>query len=141
MARFGLMGDTLGMGELQGGGSSPPQQGPEPCHECVGSQRSAPCTGKPDADDAKARAVQEMMERIKNGVVLRPTKDRVPLGQVGRDLGLAAARHLRPTGECPRVALGLGVGLRSAGSPGELWGQQDAATSPPSPPAGSGGSS
>ncbi|XP_075355423.1 shootin-1-like [Mycteria americana] len=33
---------------------------------------------KPDADDAKARAVQEMMERIKNGVVLRPAKERVP---------------------------------------------------------------
>ncbi|XP_072718420.1 shootin-1-like [Ciconia boyciana] len=32
---------------------------------------------KPDADDAKARAVQEMMERIKNGVVLRPAKERV----------------------------------------------------------------
>ncbi|KAM6401828.1 LOW QUALITY PROTEIN: shootin-1-like [Pluvialis apricaria] len=37
--------------------------------------------GKPDADDAKARAVQEMMERIKNGVVLRPAKERVALGQ------------------------------------------------------------
>ncbi|XP_074948582.1 shootin-1-like isoform X2 [Phalacrocorax aristotelis] len=36
---------------------------------------------KPEADDVKARAVQEMMERIKNGVVLRPTKERVPLGQ------------------------------------------------------------
>ncbi|XP_055578946.1 shootin-1-like isoform X2 [Falco cherrug] len=36
---------------------------------------------KPEADDAKARAVQEMMERIKNGVVLRPAKDRLPLGQ------------------------------------------------------------
>ncbi|XP_074004199.1 shootin-1-like isoform X2 [Numenius arquata] len=36
---------------------------------------------KPEADDAKARAVQEMMERIKNGVVLRPAKERVPLGQ------------------------------------------------------------
>ncbi|XP_009472719.1 PREDICTED: shootin-1-like [Nipponia nippon] len=36
---------------------------------------------KPEADDAKARAVQEMMERIKNGVVLRPTKAQVPLGQ------------------------------------------------------------
>ncbi|KAM9027463.1 shootin-1-like isoform 2-T2 [Ara ararauna] len=37
--------------------------------------------GKPEAEDAKARAVQEMMERIKNGVVLRPAKDRDPLGQ------------------------------------------------------------
>ncbi|KAM9580441.1 shootin-1-like isoform 2-T2 [Guaruba guarouba] len=37
--------------------------------------------GKPKAEDAKARAVQEMMERIKNGVVLRPAKDRDPLGQ------------------------------------------------------------
>ncbi|XP_063192620.1 shootin-1-like isoform X1 [Chroicocephalus ridibundus] len=36
---------------------------------------------KPEADDAKARAVQEMMERIKNGVVLRPAKERVPVGQ------------------------------------------------------------
>ncbi|KAM6360983.1 shootin-1-like [Alca torda] len=36
---------------------------------------------KPEADDVKARAVQEMMERIKNGVVLRPAKERVPLGQ------------------------------------------------------------
>ncbi|KAM6135704.1 shootin-1-like [Phoenicopterus ruber ruber] len=36
---------------------------------------------KPEVDDAKARAVQEMMERIKNGVVLRPAKERVPLGQ------------------------------------------------------------
>ncbi|XP_075004418.1 shootin-1-like [Calonectris borealis] len=36
---------------------------------------------KAEADDAKARAVQEMMERIKNGVVLRPAKERVPLGQ------------------------------------------------------------
>ncbi|XP_065518844.1 shootin-1-like isoform X2 [Lathamus discolor] len=36
---------------------------------------------KPEAEDAKARAVQEMMERIKNGVVLRPAKDRDPLGQ------------------------------------------------------------
>uniref|UniRef100_A0A672UIF9 Shootin-1-like n=2 Tax=Strigops habroptila TaxID=2489341 RepID=A0A672UIF9_STRHB len=36
---------------------------------------------KPEAEDAKARAVQEMMERIKNGVVLRPTKERDPLGQ------------------------------------------------------------
>ncbi|XP_075565998.1 shootin-1-like [Pelecanus crispus] len=36
---------------------------------------------KPETDDAKARAVQEMMERIKNGVVLRPAKERVPLGQ------------------------------------------------------------
>uniref|UniRef100_A0A8B9C3I7 Shootin-1 n=2 Tax=Anser brachyrhynchus TaxID=132585 RepID=A0A8B9C3I7_9AVES len=36
---------------------------------------------KPGASDAKAQAVQEMMERIKNGVVLRPAKERVPLGQ------------------------------------------------------------
>ncbi|XP_062489758.1 shootin-1-like [Pezoporus occidentalis] len=36
---------------------------------------------KPGAEDAKARAVQEMMERIKNGVVLRPAKDRAPLGR------------------------------------------------------------
>ncbi|XP_033920667.1 shootin-1-like [Melopsittacus undulatus] len=36
---------------------------------------------KPEAEDAKARAVQEMMERIKNGVVLRPAKDRDPLAQ------------------------------------------------------------
>ncbi|KAM9663270.1 shootin-1-like isoform 4-T4 [Morphnus guianensis] len=36
---------------------------------------------KPEADDAKARAVQEMMERIKHGVVLRPAKERDPLGQ------------------------------------------------------------
>ncbi|XP_075609059.1 shootin-1-like isoform X1 [Balearica regulorum gibbericeps] len=36
---------------------------------------------KPETDDAKARAVQEMMERIKNGVVLRPAKERVPLDQ------------------------------------------------------------
>ncbi|KAM9236244.1 LOW QUALITY PROTEIN: shootin-1-like [Leptosomus discolor] len=36
---------------------------------------------KAGGDDAKARAVQEMMERIKNGVVLRPTKERVPLDQ------------------------------------------------------------
>ncbi|KQK85682.1 hypothetical protein AAES_37855 [Amazona aestiva] len=36
---------------------------------------------KPEAEDAKARAVQEMMERIKNGVVLRPAKDRDPPGQ------------------------------------------------------------
>ncbi|PKU46814.1 shootin-1-like [Limosa lapponica baueri] len=46
--------------------------------------------GKPEADDAKARAVQEMMERIKNGVVLRPAKERVPLGQ-----GPAAAASKR----------------------------------------------
>ncbi|XP_064367771.1 shootin-1-like isoform X2 [Dromaius novaehollandiae] len=36
---------------------------------------------KPDADDVKARAVQEMMDRIKSGVVLRSAKDRAPLGQ------------------------------------------------------------
>ncbi|KAM6266491.1 shootin-1-like isoform 2-T2 [Spheniscus humboldti] len=36
---------------------------------------------KPEPDDAKARAVQEMMERIKNGVVLRPAKERLPLDQ------------------------------------------------------------
>ncbi|KAM6269874.1 shootin-1-like [Porphyrio hochstetteri] len=45
---------------------------------------------KPDAADAKARAVQEMMERIKNGVVLRPAKDRAP-----PDKGLAAAGSKR----------------------------------------------
>ncbi|XP_014822237.1 PREDICTED: shootin-1-like [Calidris pugnax] len=45
---------------------------------------------KPEADDAKARAVQEMMERIKNGVVLRPAKERVPRGQ-----GPAAAASKR----------------------------------------------
>ncbi|CAN0100805.1 unnamed protein product [Bubo scandiacus] len=37
--------------------------------------------GKPEAADVKARAVQEMMERIKNGVVLRPAKNRAPLDQ------------------------------------------------------------
>ncbi|EOA94888.1 hypothetical protein Anapl_17434 [Anas platyrhynchos] len=38
--------------------------------------------GKPGPGDAKARAVQEMMERIKNGVVLRPAKEqRVALSQ------------------------------------------------------------
>ncbi|XP_009882397.1 PREDICTED: shootin-1-like [Charadrius vociferus] len=42
---------------------------------------------KPEADDVKARAVQEMMERIKNGVVLRPAKERVPLGQGTRTSG------------------------------------------------------
>nr|XP_038028049.1 shootin-1-like isoform X2 [Anas platyrhynchos] len=36
---------------------------------------------KPGPGDAKARAVQEMMERIKNGVVLRPAKERVALSQ------------------------------------------------------------
>ncbi|XP_049686803.1 shootin-1-like isoform X4 [Accipiter gentilis] len=45
---------------------------------------------KPEADDAKARAVQEMMERIKHGVVLRPAKERDPLGQ-----GLAEAAGKR----------------------------------------------
>ncbi|XP_074760233.1 shootin-1-like [Athene noctua] len=40
-----------------------------------------PQRGKPEAADVKARAVQEMMERIKNGVVLRPAKDRAPLDQ------------------------------------------------------------
>ncbi|XP_061207960.1 shootin-1-like [Neopsephotus bourkii] len=42
---------------------------------------------KPEAEDAKARAVQEMMERIKNGVVLRPAKDRDPLGQGASVMG------------------------------------------------------
>ncbi|KAM6288933.1 shootin-1-like [Aegotheles albertisi] len=37
---------------------------------------------KPGAEDVKARAVQEMMERIRNGVVLRPTKE---LPQPGQD--------------------------------------------------------
>ncbi|KAI6069769.1 Shootin-1-like protein [Aix galericulata] len=36
---------------------------------------------KPGAGDAKAQAVQEMMERIKNGVVLRPAKERAALSQ------------------------------------------------------------
>ncbi|XP_074721104.1 shootin-1-like isoform X4 [Strix uralensis] len=40
-----------------------------------------PQRGKPEAADVKARAVQEMMERIKNGVVLRPAKNRAPLDQ------------------------------------------------------------
>ncbi|XP_059673831.1 shootin-1-like [Gavia stellata] len=40
-----------------------------------------PQRSKPEGDDAKARAVQEMMERIKNGVVLRPVKEQVPRGQ------------------------------------------------------------
>uniref|UniRef100_A0A8C3CU00 Shootin-1 n=1 Tax=Cairina moschata TaxID=8855 RepID=A0A8C3CU00_CAIMO len=35
----------------------------------------------PGAGDAKAQAVQEMMERIKNGVVLRPAKERAALSQ------------------------------------------------------------
>lgn len=52
-----------------------------------GSQWGAPHPGKPGPGDAKARAVQEMMERIKNGVVLRPAKERVALSQVG-DVGL-----------------------------------------------------
>ncbi|XP_064007868.1 shootin-1-like isoform X2 [Pogoniulus pusillus] len=43
---------------------------------------------KAEADDAKARAVQEMMERIKNGVVLRPTKKQLPLDQ-----GLVAGKR------------------------------------------------
>ncbi|XP_067153365.1 shootin-1-like [Apteryx mantelli] len=47
--------------------------------------------GKPDADDVKARAVQEMMDRIKSGVVLRPAKERAPPGQVRR----SAAMELR----------------------------------------------
>ncbi|XP_027528696.1 shootin-1-like [Neopelma chrysocephalum] len=33
------------------------------------------------AQDVRARAVQEMMERIRSGVVLRPAKDRAHLGQ------------------------------------------------------------
>ncbi|XP_027765872.1 shootin-1-like [Empidonax traillii] len=33
------------------------------------------------AEDVRARAVQEMMERIRTGVVLRPAKDRAHLGQ------------------------------------------------------------
>ncbi|GAB0187881.1 shootin-1-like [Grus japonensis] len=49
--------------------------------------------GKPEADDAKARAVQEMMERIKNGVVLRPAKERVPLDQ-----GAMRRASRRPSG-------------------------------------------
>lgn len=121
------------MGGAAGRWQLPTPAGTEPCHECVWSQRGAPCAGKPEPDDVKARAVQEMMERIKNGVVLRPAKERLPLDQVGRDLGSAAARHPRPVEECPRGAPGLGVGLGSVGSP------QDAAASPPSPPAGSGG--
>lgn len=56
---------------------------------------------KPEADDVKARAVQEMMERIKKGVVLKPAKDQVHHGQVGRDLG------------SPHTGVGT-----SAGSPG-----------------------
>ncbi|XP_068005797.1 shootin-1-like isoform X2 [Melanerpes formicivorus] len=36
---------------------------------------------KAEAEAAKAQAVQEMMERIKNGVVLRPTKEQLPLDQ------------------------------------------------------------
>ncbi|KAM4674089.1 shootin-1-like isoform 2-T5 [Amazona ochrocephala] len=42
---------------------------------------------KPEAEDAKARAVQEMMERIKNGVVLRPAKDRDSPGQGASVMG------------------------------------------------------
>lgn len=141
MAGFGLLRGIPGMGQggVPGRWQLPTPAGSEPCHECVGSQRGAPCAGKPEADDAKARAVQEMMERIKHGVVLRPAKERDPLGQVGRDPGSATAGHPHPMGECPWGAPGLGMGLGRAGSPGELQGWQDAATSPLSSPAGSGG--
>lgn len=141
MAGFGLLRGIPGMGQggVPGRWQLPTPAGSEPCHECVGSQRGAPCAGKPEADDAKARAVQEMMERIKHGVVLRPAKERDPLGQVGRDPGSATAGHPHPMGECPWGAPGLGMGLGRAGSPRELQGWQDAATSPLSSPAGSGG--
>lgn len=43
------------------------------------------------------------MERIKNGVVLRPTKQQLPLDQVGKDLG----------GKCSWEAAGLGSSHRA----------------------------
>uniref|UniRef100_A0A8C3CMW2 Shootin-1 n=1 Tax=Cairina moschata TaxID=8855 RepID=A0A8C3CMW2_CAIMO len=47
----------------------------------------------PGAGDAKAQAVQEMMERIKNGVVLRPAKERAALSQ-----GAMRRASRRPSG-------------------------------------------
>lgn len=92
---------------LQGG------EGPSPVTSVWGLSVASILPDKPEADDVKARAVQEMMERIKKGVVLRPAKK-----QVGRDLG------------SPHTGVGI-----SSGSPG-TWGgsarevqdKQDAAT-------------
>ncbi|XP_042663519.1 shootin-1-like [Tyto alba] len=95
---------------------------------------------QPGADDVKARAVQEMMERIKNGVVLRPAKERGPPEQ-----GPAASKRRSAVLELQGI---LGAVRRASGRRSSAKGRDgqlefilqrrrralDATLGPPGPP-------